>query len=196
MNDGILWSTKIATEPTAEPITVAEARDQLHYVDSDEDTYISGLIVAARELVEGPMNRAFVTQTWDMFLASFPGEIELPYSPLSSVTSVKHLDADGTQQTLTVTTDYQVDTNSEPGRVLLAWNKSWPTIRPDQPASVEVRFVAGYGAASAVPDSIKHQLRFIVAHWFENRVPLGPALKEMTPAITALFQRDRVQVFV
>ena len=51
---------------------------------SVEDTLISSLITAARQHCETFQNRAYITQTWELWLDAFPGEdhIDIPLPPL------------------------------------------------------------------------------------------------------------------
>ena len=69
------------------------------------------------------------------------------------MTTLKYVDTSGTLQTLVQDTDYQVDADSEPGRLLPFPGKYWPPTRR-QANAVQVTFVAGYGLAAAVPDTI------------------------------------------
>ena len=62
----------LATEPTAEPVTLAEAKTHCRVDTSDDDTYITTLIKAARLYTEEATNRALITQTWDWYFDSFP----------------------------------------------------------------------------------------------------------------------------
>lgn len=91
------------TPPTSDPVSVAEAKQHLRAVDSDEDEYIGTLITAAREQVEDITRRALMTQTWDYFLDEWPDDdyITLPWGKLASVTSVKYKDSDGVETNLT-----------------------------------------------------------------------------------------------
>jgi len=161
-------STNLVTAPTIEPLTLTEAKNHLRVDITDDDTYITNLIVAARLAAENYTGRAFITQTWDLFIDKFPTSgafIEIPKPPLQSVTTVKYTDADGNQQTL-ASSVYTVDTNKEMGTVTLAYNQSWPTIRA-VPNAVEIRFIAGYGAtASTVPEGIKHAMRMLIGHLY------------------------------
>ncbi len=62
---------------------------------------IAFLISAVRGQIDagdGWLNRALITQTWDMYLDAFPcgnGEIRMPFYPLQSVTAVQYYDTDG-----------------------------------------------------------------------------------------------------
>ncbi|MFH2075423.1 MAG: phage head-tail connector protein, partial [Pseudomonadota bacterium] len=69
----------------------------------------------------------------------------LPFGALQSVTHVKYTDTDGTQTTRS-TDEYNVDTDSDPGRIQLDYGYSWPSasLHPKNP--IEVQFVCGYGA--------------------------------------------------
>jgi uncharacterized phiE125 gp8 family phage protein len=124
------------------------------------------LITEAREYAEGFMRRALITQTWDLTLDWLPPVIELPKTPLQSVTSLKYLDASGALVTLDPSL-YRVDVASKPGRITPAYGTSWPTVHPVTGAVV-IRFVAGYGAASAVPERIKQGMKLHIAGGWDN----------------------------
>lgn len=161
---------KLVTGPASEPVSLDEAKAQLRVDGSDDDTFISGLIAAAREHVEQTARRALITQTWHLSLDGWPScdEIELPKPPLQSVTSLIYKDSVGAQTTLP-TANYIVDSDSQPGRVVLAYGQSWPsgTLYPANP--IQVTYVAGYGAASDVPAWAKQAMKLIIGHWYENR---------------------------
>lgn len=63
---------KLTTAPTVEPVTLAEAKAHLRQDGTDEDALITMLITAARLHAENVCRRAFVTQSWDLYLDSFP----------------------------------------------------------------------------------------------------------------------------
>ena len=142
---------ELVTAPATEPVSLTDAKLHLRVEGSEEESAISLAITRARTEAEDRLGRALITQTWTLYLDSFPasGEIVFPLPPLQSITSVKYVDTDGVLQTL-ATTEYVVDTSGEKGRLYLDWEKSWPSIRL-QPNAVQVEFVAGYGVASAVP---------------------------------------------
>lgn len=161
----------LVTAPAAEPLTLAEAKDQLRVDHSVEDDLITALIVAARQKAETITRRAFVTQTWDLTLDKFPvwcnGPIEVPLGQLQSVDSFTFIDADGTTQTLDDAL-YKVDTVSEPGRIVPVYGQSWPVTRCEINA-VTIRFTAGYGEAGVVPQIIKQAMLLMICFWYENR---------------------------
>lgn len=183
------------TPPAEEPITLAEAKVHCHVDGSDEDSLLTGLIVAARELCELRARRAFVTQTLERHLECWPAStgIYVPKAPLVSVTSVKYIDSDSVEQTVS-SSDYIVDIASQPGRVVLKRNVSWPSAELQVGGAVRVRYVAGYGAASAVPARYKQAIRLLVGHWYENREQVAinqGNLKTLPFAVDALLMVDR-----
>jgi uncharacterized phiE125 gp8 family phage protein len=161
--------TRIVAAPLEEPVSLAQAKAHLRVTVADEDAQVLAAIFAAREHAETFTGRAFVTQTWELLLDAFPAgrEIELPFPPLQSVTSVKYIDPDGAEQTFAAA-NYHVDAVSTPGRVRLKPTAFWPSIA-DQPNAVTVRFVAGYGGTAAVPFTIKAAILLVVGHLFEHR---------------------------
>ena len=168
----MIAATSLVTPPATEPISVLQAKDHLREDGSDQDDVIERLISAARRKVERDSWRVLVTQTWDVFYDSFPPpgcSLVLPKPPLQSVTSVKYHDADGTTETTLAGSTYIVDAASEPGRIALHDGEEWPsdTLRPAN--GVEVRIVAGYGAASAVPDHLVQAMLLLIGHWYEQR---------------------------
>lgn len=162
----------IVTVPATEPLSLAEVREHLRLESEEGDvSVLNALIKAARQVVEGLTERVLITQTWDWFMDAFPaGDLEVPYPPLQAgaeITSIKYYDTAGVEQTWAAS-NYSLDTDSVPGRISRAYGVSYPSTRPMNNA-VTVRFVAGYGLASAVPQPIKQAMLILVAHWYGQR---------------------------
>jgi uncharacterized phiE125 gp8 family phage protein len=170
---------KLITGPTSEPVSLAEARLQLRF-DSDntaDDSRISGLIEAARQQAEHELGRALVTQTWEASFDEFPAvEIELGKPNVQSITTVKYIEADGDEQTIAAS-NYYLDNEEPPGFLLPAEDYEWPETM-DTANAVRVRFVAGYGAASAVPQAIKTWILLCVEYMFRGQ-PMPEGLNGM-----------------
>ena len=56
----------VQTQPSAEPISLAQAKKFLRVFNTDDDDLISGLITAAREEVENFTNRSFGRTTTNL----------------------------------------------------------------------------------------------------------------------------------
>ena len=161
---------KEITPPAEEPITASEAKasPSLRVAVATDDTDIAALIKTARLMAETRTMHALVTQTWELVLDGFPtGGIVVPMPPLQSVTSIKYIDTDGDEQTLGATL-YAVDGDSIPGLIVPAYGETWPTDVRDQVNAVRVRFVAGFGAASDVPEDIKSWIKIMVGTLYDN----------------------------
>lgn len=181
------------TAPAAEPLTTAEAKLHLRVVTSADDALIASLIVAARRLAEQETGRQLVTATWELHLDSWPacGVISLPRPPLQSVTHVKYYDAADVLQTL-ATTLYDVDDKALAPRIVRADGATWPTLDV-RPNAVVIRFVAGYGAAGAVPDNVKAAMLLMVGHWYSHReAVISGAVADLPLGVQYLLDPARV----
>lgn len=179
-----MMTAVLITAPTEEPVTLEEAKLHLRVDLPEDDELIEGLIAAARQWVEHYARRALVTQTWELRGDCWPGaEIYLPWPPLASVTSVKGTDEDGNETTVSAS-NYVVDTGSEPGRVALKSTGNWPATDV-RPGGFAVRYVAGYGAAAAVPRVFKQSILLLVGHLYENREEVT-AVSGVVPAVVPL----------
>ncbi len=156
------------TAPTIEPVTYGEMIEYLRIqsVDENVDTTIIELmnivIKTARMQAETFLNRALITQTWDYSINDWPGEdfFALPFGNLSTVTSVIWKNDAGTPTTLTLTTDYLVETNGpDCGRIVLPYGDTWPTgtLYPSNP--ITTQFICGYGSTE---DSVPSEIRLAI----------------------------------
>lgn len=185
---------QVSIPPVEEPLTLDEAKAQCRVDVADDDTLITALIVAAREYCEARDWRAYVTQTLDLYLDAWPvgSQIELPRPPVQSVTSITYTDEDGTAATISAS-DYVLDTVTEPGRIVLKSNISWPSVTLQIVNGIVVRYVAGYGLAVAVPQRIKQAMLLLVGHWYENReqTTVGAVSRSIEFAVESLLGVER-----
>lgn len=175
--------------PALEPVGLAEAKMHLRLDTDDEDALVSALIAGARHVVEAFTERALIEQEWRLLLDRWPGTpssrrdglwasnstrlfVEVPRPPLVGIEHVKLFDEDGAEA-LWGPENYFVDISSAPGRLVRRRGVSWPVLRRDVNA-VEIRFRAGYGGATDVPQPIRQAILMLVAHWYENREPVPP----------------------
>jgi len=132
--------------PTAEPVSLIEAKAHCRVDGSDEDSLITVLITAARAHAEGVTNRLMMTQSMRATFEQF-GEMRLK-APLRKVTSVVYMDSTSTTQTL-ASSNYVVEYDEVPGCVEIAYGATWPDTY-DHPQAVTVDFAAGYATPFAV----------------------------------------------
>ncbi|HEY4124732.1 MAG TPA: head-tail connector protein, partial [Rhizomicrobium sp.] len=157
------------TPPAIEPVTLEEARAHLKVDTADDDTLITALIAAARARAEWHTGRAFITQSWVLWLDCWPERncVEIPLPPSQAVTNLTTYALDDTAAVLDANL-YQVDTASTPARITL---KS-PAIAASTRAlnAIAIAFNTGYGdAASDVPQAIRTAILEIIADLYANR---------------------------
>lgn len=183
------------TPPVQEPLAPEEVQLYRREDSATELPLLTGLIRAAREMVEEHTRTALVTQTWELRVDRFPcGSIRLPRPPVQSVESVKYIDSAGAEVTL-APTEYVLDSSDFPGVVRLAYGRSWPTTR-DEPAAVRIRFVAGYPVggtnldpdpAANVPQAIKAAMQLMIGTLYEHREGIiTGTIVDDNPAVKAL----------
>lgn len=157
--------------PSNNPVEIGEAKLWCKIEDSvmEDDSIIQSLIQATADRCERVTGKALITQTWRLSLDAFPADdvILVPKPPLQSVV-VDYVNTAGTLTTL-ASTEYDVDTDSQPGRVMPAYGKSWPTTR-DMPRAVRVTFVAGYGLApDYIPFDVRTAMLGAIVYQYDNR---------------------------
>jgi uncharacterized phiE125 gp8 family phage protein len=188
----------IQTEPTQEPISLEETKQHLRVDIEDDDSLILNLIVTARQYAETVTHRALISQTWKYYLDEWPDcdYIELPFPPLQTVSSVKYTDYNLTTTTMTVTTEYVVETNKEPGRVVLAYGATWPTATLHVTSPIEIIYTCGYGTPDDVPQSLKSAMLIDLADLYENRESIitGQPVSHLD-VLTRLYQPYRIFKF-
>lgn len=150
------------------PVTLQDAKAQLCLTsdDVDEDIDISSRIKTARQWVESFTQSKLITQTITKYFNDWPAEgFDIPYGNLQSVLSIKYTDSAGDQSTWAAS-NYIVknDESLIRGKVILGYNKSYPsvTLYPSNPIAIE--YICGYGATKGdVPGPVKDAIRIKVA---------------------------------
>jgi uncharacterized phiE125 gp8 family phage protein len=156
--------------PATEPVTLAEAKAYLRVDGSDEDSFISTLITAARLHAESVTGRATISQSWRVVFDAWPADrkVRLPVAPLQSLTEIRAYDADGAATALALA-EFQPETGTAPAMLFVPNPVSdMPVIRRHD--ALEIDYVAGYGdAPEDVPQDLRHAVLTLVGYWFENR---------------------------
>lgn len=192
----------VTSAPTEVGIDLEELKAQLSITGSANDARLMRIASAALTFTERYINRALITRTYlyklDRFGACNRGDtddfwyqplgmseraspfIVLPYPPLISVTSVKYYDDDGVLQTIS-SSNYQVDTTNEPGRIAPVYGYTWPypgvRLNP-----IEIVYTAGYGTLfSTIPADLRHAIMMLIGHFNENREATLPMSVETVP---------------
>ncbi len=184
--------------PTVEPVSVSDVKTYARIDGDTEDSLLALLIKSARESVEEYTKRSLCTQTWELtadYFGEFYGNdlyysgwelyrykaqpLQMSRGPWQSITSVRSISKANVETTVD-TAVYTLDAVN--GRIMLNDGFNWPTDLRDFSA-VKVRFVAGYGDASAVPNQIKQAIIQQATAMYETRCNdlIGP-VKAMVDA--------------
>lgn len=183
----------LTSGPSAEPVTVAEAKAHLRIDGSEEDVLLASLILTSRLHVEAALGLALIDQTWRLTLDRWPasGIVELPIAPLQAVTNVFVLDGNGDAVAMPATR-YLVDIAAKPPRIV--WNSAVLPMPGISINGIEINVAAGFGPdAASVPAPLKHAILMLTAHWYEHRDPveIGSAATRIPDAVADLIQPFR-----
>lgn len=165
----ITTATSIVTGPATRAVADRDAEYHLRATGQEPEQYLPYL-AAAQAHVEMILDRKLIQQTWRCFLDWFPAgdEIRIPFGKLVSVTHLKYTDSAGTQTTFAAS-NYHVVTNRDPGRIVLAYQATWPTVTLRSVDAIEIEFVCGWANQAAVPDDIRNAILLMAGHLAQNR---------------------------
>jgi uncharacterized phiE125 gp8 family phage protein len=178
--------------PSAEPWSVADAKTFLRVEHADDDVLIAALIAAARGHVEALSRRALLVQRWRFVLDAWPksGRLDLRMGPLRSVIAARVFDAANNAHSIDAGT-FVVDAAAN-----IIASPCWALPLPGRAtAGIELDVELGYGAlATDVPDALRHAIRMLVAHWYENRglAAVGANVAVLPAGVDALVAPYRV----
>ena len=162
----------LITPPTATPISLGEVRAQCRVDDASEDALLMAYVRSATDAVEQMSGLRLLDQEWEYSIDGFPkhcGWIRLPLAPLFALISIVYQDAQGVVQTLPVPT-YLIKGlgSTQPARLILAPNQTWPSTWPGIGAVI-IRAQYGWADHNGVPEALRQAVGMLACHWFENR---------------------------
>lgn len=130
-----------------EPVTLAEAKDHMHISYSDDDTWITAEIKAARQALEKFLGLSLVAKTIEWHGRNPGGYSELPYGPVLTIVTFK--DSEGNT---IATPDYELS------------GILGDFVQIVSPASdlLKVTYTAGYTTAN-IPSALKTEIKNMVA---------------------------------
>jgi len=165
------------------PVTTAECKSNLRVQHAADDDLINSLIAAATDYVSAPngaINKSLVTESWALTMPSVSGDIDLPITPVQSITTIQYWDTDNATQTLTVS-DFTLTSDEDCATLSPNTGITWPStyVRDD---AVTITFSTGFGdAGSDVPAAIRQAIILIVSHWYESRLAVSDTNSKVIP---------------
>ena len=180
--------------PAALPLSLAEAKAHLRITHSSEDDLIDGLIAAAVAYVDGTglLGRAMITQDWAQWVNQAPGWVRLEIGPFQSLVSVQYYDTDNVLQTATLS-DFETRLAGDFVICKPKEDFEWPNAETRQDA-IKITYRAGFGdAAGDVPQTVRHAMLLMIAHWYENREASSEkSMAKLPMGVDALLGVERV----
>lgn len=167
------------TAATAQPISLAQAKQHLRIWHDDDDAYLTALIAAACATIEGPtgIGLALLDSTWLQTIASTgTGTVMIDLTPVQSVEKIEAQDSQGVWSEVDPLR-YRVNADQRPA--LVTPSGSWPAH-----SALRITFKAGY---ADVPADLIAALLLTVGYLYENRAEDAPAPR----AIDAILNRYR-----
>ena len=173
-----LYEVKVDVEPAVEPVLLADAKTFIDYNDTADDTLITDLIVAARQMAEKYLRRVLITQTLIAYYSRLDEKTYVPKPPHQSISEVRRIKLDD-ETVLTLNNDYYVQGLDH--KYLLI-GKPWELPAGHSPRDsftdweLKVTYIAGYGdAGTDVPKAILNGIKMIVNTLYDGRHSEGEA---------------------
>lgn len=164
-------SARRVVEPTVEPLTLSAVKLHLRVDGNDENGLIHSLITTARILCEQHGWLSCCTQTWRVYVSSWPQTpLLLPRHPIQSISSIKYFDAADAEHTLSSSIYVLTPAPGLDAYLSLAADQNWPSESlSTRRYPIEIEYVAGFGDESSVPRTIKQWMLLQIGTMFEQR---------------------------
>lgn len=181
--------------PPADPlITLEETKAHLRVESNDDDDYISSLISAVTHHLDGwsgYLGICLVSQEWQQKFDRLDATLRLPVGPVLSVQSIEITDSAGVTSIVPVS-DYKLlkDAVVPCVKFINGFGLSGNLAEFE---AVSVKFRAGFGGVSDVPDDIKHAVKLIIGSYFAHRETFttGTIVQEFPQSAQFLLMRHR-----
>jgi len=149
--------------PASYIITLDEARNHLQITHDEDNAMIDQLIATAQEYIEQTTRVLLTARNVTILSESLSEEIDLPFYPANSITSIKYYDENNTQQTMAASN--YVLYSTRPAKIKL---NSVPNLY-DRPDAAQVIVNCGYSNSGDVPMNLKHGVKLLLTALYENR---------------------------
>ena len=163
----ILAAPAVDPGPSAEPITLAEAKKHLRVDSSADNALIEDAIVSAREWVEGYTGVLLTRRVVTERISAFADHTKLRAWPIAAglPLTLVYRDTAGVTQAIA---DAQMSAANRPARIYPAAAARWPaahTVFGD----IEVTCTAGFADPADVPMILKRAMLTMLTAFYEDR---------------------------
>ena len=181
-----MFQVRVVTEPTEEPIDLADIKNRLR-VDGDDtqdDALLQSMITTARRMAEEHLGRAILTQTREALIeltadhvrGSLSGEIgrrdsefEIPFPRVQSITTVE-IESNPGIWTIMTSDSYYSDIGAEPAKIWLKpffWvNYNFFTSYVRYRPRMRITYITGWTSPNEVPEGVKEAIRQVIGSMY------------------------------
>lgn len=170
----MIYSNEYTLTPGAayDVVTLADVKEYCQIEVSDDDTLLAHMVAQAEEWVGKWCNVLLQPHTLVLKAKCFPsgyGRMEMPVSPVRSVTSVESL-VDGVQ---TAFTDFELAGRKWRAQYLqrTSGTVTWPTVTYPELYPVTITLEVGYDDSADVPHAIKMAIKEYVKGVYDYNTP-------------------------
>lgn len=171
-----------AAQPAETVISFSESAEWCRDINAADTSLATALIKTCTNLFESQTNRIFVQRAitgkfsyLNMNAYELKKFIEIRRAPLISITQVR------INGSVLSSSEYALKQTNDFSKILFLNTVS---LDYDLPYPIEVDFLAGYGAASAVPEAVKTAIKQWVLFLYENRGDISTDAKQKMPLVT------------
>ena len=153
---------------------------------TDEDDLITALMDSAVSHCTDYTGKHFTAGDTVFFYLERWRPATLAFGPTKTITSVKYYDTSGVQQTLDSSKYYHDEVS---GRAKRIYFHDVPDLEDYNSTPIKIEGTCGESASP----NIKHAIRMLVAHWYENRrAVITTTPQEMPLGVRALLNPERI----
>jgi uncharacterized phiE125 gp8 family phage protein len=156
-------TTETGTNASTDVLSTADAKAWMKVDTSTDDSLIADLVAEVIDITEQTYSFQLIEKSVVAEFESFGKRVGLQLFPIQSITSVKTVDDDGTEITLTSGSDYYLTGDT------LVMNQIYDSEYPFARIRLKVTYVAGY---TSIPNGIIIGLKKAVLSSYEDRQDL------------------------
>tara|TARA_R100001198_G_scaffold37534_1_gene20450 strand:+ start:2253 stop:2882 length:630 start_codon:yes stop_codon:yes gene_type:complete len=187
-------------------ISVAEAKAHLRIpsATTQDDTYISTLISAAKDAIEKYCNIILFNTTVVQYGDTWEDTLQLYHSPVAGsgftdITSIHYLPVGATGTSYvnwTQNGNWFFDKFSSPQRIMAEADIDYPDIE-ERIQAIKITYTVGYDEAEQIPAMLRQAAKIIVGQWYENRQEaiVGRSVSSIPMTATYILNEYKVRSF-
>ena len=175
----------ISSDDGVLPLNLTEAKAHLRIGknDNDEDDSLEAYIRSAVRYIEKETNRAVLSKTYIETFGPICGRcIPLGRYCATDISKVEYLNSDDEWTQIDSTQFYLSAAGVAPSLIKLKAAYDWPSdFIANGEERLRITYEAGAASVAEIDPEIKQAIKFLTAHYFENRVPITEASSSEVP---------------